>query len=300
MRKWLGFFTLAANAGFTLAVYDQLPVRIASHWGLNGPNGWSSRELGAWILPAVALLVWLLLRAIPAIDPRRANYAKFQDAYDTLVLGVMLFFLAIQVAMLGYALGWPVRVESVVPVAIGFLFILTGYILPRTRSTWFIGIRTPWTLSSDVVWDRTHRLGGYTMAAAGVLFMTLALTRSLAVLIAVICGVAALTLYPVVYSYFAWRGLGSPSPEPHRAASHGGAAIVATRRGNRNTALDGKEMTTTSSSAAAWEARCADSRLARSARSSSHSGRSRCTPKARSMATDVAASTRAPASARAG
>ena len=207
MRKWLAFFILAATVAFTLLVYDQLPTRIATHFGSNGPNAWSSRAVGAWIIPTLSAALWLILRAIPAMDPRRANYAKFQGAYDTLILGLVVFLLAIQIAVLGYALGWPVRVEAVVPVAIGLLFILIGTILPRTHSTWFIGIRTPWTLSSDEVWQRTHRVAGYTMTAAGVLLMTLALTRSRAVTWGVIGATGVLALYPVVYSYFVWRQL---------------------------------------------------------------------------------------------
>jgi uncharacterized membrane protein len=205
MRKWLPLLLIAADVAFVLMVYDQLPARVAVHFGLNGPNGWSGREQAAWLLPAIAAGSWLLLRALPLIDPRRENYAKFQSAYDTLVLALVAVLVVVHVALLGFALGWPVRVEQVVPIAIGMLFVVIGTLLPKSRATWFFGIRTPWTLSSDEVWERTHRVAGITMVIAGLLLMSLALTRSRVVLGAVVVGIFLLTLYPVIYSYFAWR-----------------------------------------------------------------------------------------------
>jgi uncharacterized membrane protein len=141
----------------------------------------------------------------PPIDPRRANYAKFPATYDFVVnLVVTLLFIG-QLTTLGNALGLPIRIDRVLPAAIGLLLITLGNVLPRARPNWFFGIRTPWTLTNDRVWERTHRVGGYLMMAAGVAtiaaaFVTASAMRLVLLLSVVISGVSS-----VIYSYFAWK-----------------------------------------------------------------------------------------------
>ncbi len=208
MRKWIAPLLIVVSVVFTAAVYSQLPDRIATHFGVNGPDRWSGKFFGAWLFPAIAFGIWALLITIPRIDPHRANYAKFQSAYDTIVIASVLVTVLVQIAVLGSALGWPIRVETMVPLAVGGLFIVIGELLPRSSPTWFFGIRTPWTLSSDTVWHRTHRVGGFLMIVAGLLIMSLAFLRSRAAVYTVIALTAALILATVPYSYFVYRSVG--------------------------------------------------------------------------------------------
>jgi uncharacterized membrane protein len=150
------------------------------------------------------------MQVLPRLDPRRANYAKFQDTYDTVVLAIVAMDLVLQVGILGSALGWPVGVDNLVPLGVGGLFIVLGNVMPRARPNWFLGIRTPWTLSNDLVWERTHRVGGYLFMIAGVLMMTLSFLRSPAVVNSVIGVMIALTLGTIPYSYFIWRKVVGP------------------------------------------------------------------------------------------
>lgn len=205
MRKWLPAVFIAIDLAFVAAVYHQLPDRIVTHWGLGGPDGWSSRSIAVWVLPASALGAWMLLRFLPLIDPHHANYAAFRPQYDLVVAGVVLLMVAVHVAVLGSALGWPVRVDAVISVAVGGLLVLVGTVLPRARPTWFFGIRTPWTLSNDVVWERTQRVGGKLAIVAGLLVMTTGFLTESLVVYAVIGAAIACVLAMVVYSYFAWR-----------------------------------------------------------------------------------------------
>jgi uncharacterized membrane protein len=189
---------------FSAAVYSRLPERVPTHWGPNGVDGWSSRAAGALLMPTIALVSWLLLRWLPHIDPRRENYARFRGTYDAVVLALVGLLVALHVAMLGAALGWPVRVERLTPVAVGLLFVVIGNLLPRARSNWFFGIRTPWTLSSDRVWERTHRVSGYLMIGCGILIALTALAINW--MGAIIVGVSiALVIGTYGYSYLAWR-----------------------------------------------------------------------------------------------
>ena len=205
MRRWLPVVFLAGAVVFSLAVYSRLPERVPVHWGVSGePDRYGSRLEGAFLVPAIMAAVFVFMRWLPSIDPRAANIEKFRDTYDVAVLVVMAFMTAIHVLMLGVSLGWPVNITTVVLVGLGLLFVVVGNVLPRARSNFVFGIRTPWTLSSDAVWARTNRVGGYTMVAAGLLTVAAAfVARPLGVVIALASMfIAALT--PIVYSYVLW------------------------------------------------------------------------------------------------
>jgi uncharacterized membrane protein len=209
VRKKIALALLALNFAFTAVVYGSLPDRIPTHFGMHGPDAWSGRA-AAWLVPVIALAIYSLMQVLPRLDPRRANYAKFQDTYDTVVLAIVAMDLVLQVGILGSALGWPVGVDNLVPLGVGGLFIVLGNVMPRARPNWFLGIRTPWTLSNDLVWERTHRVGGYLFMIAGVLMMTLSFLRSPAVVNSVIGVMIALTLGTIPYSYFIWRKVVGP------------------------------------------------------------------------------------------
>lgn len=206
MRKWIPYLIVFVALAASLVAFPQLPDRIATHWGANGQvNGWSSRAWGAFTMPFVLLMLALLMHWIPRIDPRRANYSKFATTFDAIFISIMLFLLLMHFALLGAALGYPVKFERWVPVGIGLLFIVLGNLMPRARPNWFIGVRTPWTLSSDRVWEKTHRLAGYVLVAAGMVVVIIGITgaRVAPFLMGPVIGVAALSL--VVYSYVEWR-----------------------------------------------------------------------------------------------
>lgn len=206
MRKWIPYLIVALAAIASLLSFAQLPDRIPTHWGSNGEaNGWSSRGWGVSVIPLVLVLLALLMRWLPRIDPRRANYAKFAGTFEAIFITIMLFVLVVHFAILAVGLGYPVRIERWVPVGIGLLLIVLGNVLPRARPNWFVGIRTPWTLSSDRVWEKTHRLAGYVFVIAGIIVAIIGMTgvRLASFLVGPVIGIAALSL--VVYSYVEWR-----------------------------------------------------------------------------------------------
>ncbi len=206
MRKWFGLALAAGAIVFTAVVYNQLPDQIPTHWNIRGEvDGWSSRARGAFMLPAMAVGIWLLMRFLPKIDPRRQNYERFRGSYDFVANAVVGFLALLQVVVLGAALGWPIDPGRIVAGGVGVLFIIIGNLLPRARPTWFFGIRTPWTLSNDRVWERTHRLGGYLFALAGLLFVGAALFPGVVPMAAVPVAVFAVVAITFVYSIVAWR-----------------------------------------------------------------------------------------------
>ena len=206
MRKWYPWILVGLAFGYSAAMYSRLPDRIPVHWDEAGRiNGYTSRAWGVWLMPVVLLAIAIILPRLPAIDPRRANYEKFRPSYDLVVNAVMTLIVVMHVAMLGVGAGWPVPMERMTPLLVGALFVVIGNVLPRARSNWLFGIRTPWTLSNDRVWERTHRLGGLLFVVAGVLLSLSALVLPASSLPLIIVGVVVAAVVPVVYSYFAWR-----------------------------------------------------------------------------------------------
>lgn len=196
---------LALIAG-TAAVWSRLPESMPVHWGISGkPDRFGSRFEGAILLPLIFVGLWGLTELLPRLDPRRANFAKMRGTYDLAISASLSMIVVLQGVILASALGHPVPMHRIVPATVGVLFLVLGNLLPRARPNWWFGIRTPWTLSSDRVWARTHRLGGYCLAGAGVLLLVAAFLPAPWFLILFVGTVVPAALVPVVYSYFAWR-----------------------------------------------------------------------------------------------
>lgn len=159
----------AALSGFLL--WNQLPGRMASHWNINDEvDGYVPRVWGVFMMPLITLGMLVLFLVIPVIDPLKANIAKFRGAYNLFIVLIAAFMLYIHALTLAWNLGFTgFRMSASMLPAMGLLFIFIGFMLRQARRNWFIGIRTPWTLSSDTVWDKTHQLGAILFMASGVL-----------------------------------------------------------------------------------------------------------------------------------
>lgn len=204
--RWLGTAVAAAMWAFALGVYARLPQRIPSHWNLQGQvDGWMARPWGALLQPLIATAMLGVLWLLPRIDPRRANVERFAEDRRLIINLIILIFAVIEVATLGHAMGWPVQVDRVVMAAVGVLLTGLGNYLPRIRSNWFMGIRTPWTLDNERVWRATHRVGGRTFVAAGLAMALAALLPDPARAWIAGAAIAAAVAVPLVYSYVAYR-----------------------------------------------------------------------------------------------
>jgi uncharacterized membrane protein len=195
---------LAAMIAVTAVVYPHLPAVMATHWGANGqPNGSMPRFWGAWMVPLLSIGLAALLWAIPAIDPRRRNYAAFRTTYNAFVVGVVAFLAYVDCISLAWNLGYRLPIGRALAPALGVIFAASGWLLRKARSNWFVGIRTPWTLSSPTVWEKTHRLAAPAFMAAGAVTALGVFWEPLmwlGVLLVVAAAVGA-----VVYSYFAYE-----------------------------------------------------------------------------------------------
>ena len=206
MRKWIPLLIVIAAFIASAVVFPRLPETMPTHFDMSGqPNGWSSRLFGAWVVPLFLILMWGLLRVLPTIDPRGSNYAKFGGAFEGMIVSIMLFMLSLHIVMLRAALGYPVAMQRVVPIGVGVLLAVIGNLLPRARPNWFIGIRTPWTLSSDRVWEKTHRFGGHVFVAGGILIVLAALVTEQWAHIVLVTVVLLCSAAVFIYSYVEWK-----------------------------------------------------------------------------------------------
>jgi uncharacterized membrane protein len=206
MRKWYPLFLVAIAAVASIIVYPKLPERVPTHFDIRGtPNGFGPRWVPTVIFPLMILVLWGVMRGLPKIDPRRANYAKMQDTYDLVVNLTLTMVTALHLLVLAGTMGTHVPFVRLIPAVVGVSFIAIGNLLPRAKPNWWFGIRTPWTLSNDRVWERTHRVGGYVMATIGVLAIVSAFFASEIALITFVVVAGAMTLGLIAYSYFAWK-----------------------------------------------------------------------------------------------
>jgi uncharacterized membrane protein len=199
---------------FSLAVYSRLPEEVPIHWGLSGaPDRFGSRLEGAFLIPAMMIAMFAIMQWYPSRDPRATNIAKFRGAYDTVVTATIALLSGLHVLALGNsALGWRIDMPKIGTVALGLMFILLGNLMPLVRSNFIFGIRTPWTLSSDTVWTRSHRVGGYAMVGAGVITIVAGFVAQPVGYIIALASLLIAGIVPIVYSYILWsRSKGGPS-----------------------------------------------------------------------------------------
>ena len=196
---------LVMTAVMTLIAYPHMPDSVPSHWNAAGtvdaelPKFW-----GLVIVPTLMIGFTALLAVLPRIDPLRKNYEKFRNYYEgfILVFAAFLFFIQLQIILWG--MGTQVSPNLTMPVMIGILFICIGFLTEHTEPNWFVGIRTPWTLSSERVWKKTHDRGGTLFKLAGMVSMIGAIAGVYAWLF-IIVPALAVAAYTVVYSYVEFR-----------------------------------------------------------------------------------------------
>ena len=189
----------------TILAYPALPDRIPSHWNAAGEvDGYLPTPWGVLIVPLLMIPFAALLFLLPRIDPLKANYRKFRPYYDGFILVFVAYLFVIQLQILLWGLGYPVSPNLLYPVLIGGLFIYLGFMLEHAEQNWFVGIRTPWTLSSERVWKKTHARGGTLFKVAGIVSMAGALFGPYALWFIMVPALAV-SAYLVVDSYLEFR-----------------------------------------------------------------------------------------------
>lgn len=204
--RWFGLIIAVIALAMSAWAFPQLPPTVATHWNINGtPDGFSSRLMAVAIIPVVILVLIGVFNVLPKLDPRGQNYAKFIGTYWLICNTVIAFMLIAHAMILSSGLGYALRIDRVMPLGVGLLFVVLGNYLTRVEPNWFVGIRTPWTLSSDTVWRKTHRTGGWLMVLGGLMVAACAVLPHGAFLPVLIVAILIVAVIPIVLSYILWK-----------------------------------------------------------------------------------------------
>lgn len=186
-------------------LYPIMPERMASHWDASGSvNGYMPKLLGLLLMPVISAILFLAFLVIPRIDPLKENIAKFRAYYDMFILLLFGFLFDLYLLTIFWNLGYRFNIIQLMAPAIGLLILYAGVLTENAKQNWFIGVRTPWTLSSETVWNKTNRLAGKLFKAAGILAMLGAVFPEHAILFILVPVILA-GIYPLIYSYQEYR-----------------------------------------------------------------------------------------------
>jgi len=204
MKKFVSILPiLVILASFAAAFYfyPQLPGKVASHWNASGEvDGYMSKFWGTFLMPGVMAGMLLVFWLIPKIDPRKQNIREFFDTFQTFTASIFLFFGYVYALAIWWNLDGRFNLAKFLVPAMAALFYFIGDLVGKARPNWFIGIRTPWTLENETVWNTTHALGGklYKLCAFLALLSFFWAEKGLMIVIIAIVGVS---VFLVAYSY---------------------------------------------------------------------------------------------------
>ncbi len=208
MQSWKIMVAIfIASLAISIYFYPFVPEKMASHWNAEGKvNGYMPKNVALFLIPLVILFLSLLFIAIPKIDPLKSNIESFKKYYDGFVILFLIFMLSLHIQIILWNIGLKIPFNLFIPSWVAILFFYVGILLENAQQNWFIGIRTPWTLSSEKVWNKTHRLGGKLfkiaafIALAGIFFPKYAIWF-------ILLPALAFAFCLIAYSYFEYQKL---------------------------------------------------------------------------------------------
>ena len=202
--SWLVILiTIVASAYF----YDKLPDQVVTHWNAAGePDGWGSKNFVTFFIPGLLIGMYLLFQWLPKLDPKKANYAKFFNIYKIFQFVIIAFLSFMYFITTLYNIGWKIDIGATISIVVGLMMVIFGSNMKKIKTNWFIGIRTPWTLSSEVVWKKTHEFAAKIFVFGGLLFIIISFLPAEWFMWLLILIILVL-LSPAVYSYFIFRDI---------------------------------------------------------------------------------------------
>ena len=192
---------------YALIIWNKIPDQVPTHFNIKGePDDYSGKAVALLLLPIMNVFIYFVLRFIPRIDPRKKNYETFGSSYQNIRLLIHVFFIGVFIFITETtSSGQPLQLNAFLSGMLLF-FALLGNYMRTVRSNFFVGIRTPWTLSNDIVWRKTHELGGKIWFYSGlVLAIVVFFLPQNAAAIVMGAGIFLMAIIPVVYSYIEYR-----------------------------------------------------------------------------------------------
>jgi uncharacterized membrane protein len=199
------FLVLAGALAATTILYRHLPATVATHWDWRGqPNGYSSRAMLFLFGPGLLAAFMLLTAVLPWLSPKRFEVESFRSTYTRIMVYVFILIAYLDAVTLGLASGRAIDAGRAIMGGVCLFLVLIGNLMGKVRRNFYIGVRTPWTLASEKVWNSTHRLAAKTLFASGLLGLAFSIAGLQAVPIFFLLAGA---LIPVIYSLVYYKQL---------------------------------------------------------------------------------------------
>lgn len=187
--------------------YYQFPDKIVSHWDSQGqPNGYMSKFWGLFLMPLISVALFLLFMLLPKIDPLKNNIKKFRNYFDGFIIIIFIFLFYLYILTILWNLGLKFNMILFLIPAFAVLFYYAGILIEHAKRNWFIGIRTPWTLSSEKVWNKTHKLGAKLFKVSAIIILLGLIFQKYAIWF-IIIPIIFSVIDTTVYSYFEYKKL---------------------------------------------------------------------------------------------
>jgi uncharacterized membrane protein len=188
--------------------YQHFPERVITHWNFAGqPDGYGSRAVAAFVIPTAAFAMYLFLLFLPWLDPKKDRYQEFARFYHLFRAVITIFFVATYFLTSLNNLGYALPIAIFIPIMIGILFIFIGNYMGKVRPNWFMGLRNPWTLSNEEIWNKSNRFAGKLFILGGLAMMLQSLVPINMRLGLLIATVIMIAVVPNLYSFILFRRL---------------------------------------------------------------------------------------------
>lgn len=200
--------SLLVSLGYSAFVAGRLPERVPTHWNIHGQvDGWGSKWMNLAMMPGMLAFILIITLELPSISPKGYEVSRSGATYGYVMALVSGMMLALHITILQATLGSSFDMGRVITGVIFVFFALMGNVMGRVKRNYWMGIRTPWTLSDDRVWTATHRAAGKLWFIGGILGAILSIAG-----VPMMIGMAFLLIIsfvPVVQSYFIYRKIGA-------------------------------------------------------------------------------------------
>lgn len=206
-NDWLIWTIILAPYILVALFWEKFPAQVPTHFGLDGsPDDYSSKFVGLVVFPGINIAMYFLFLVLPKIDPRRKNYVLFPEIYRTIRMAIHSFLSYMLVVTIFYSLGYKFDLGLMVLYGIMLLFLILGNLMGNIRNNFFVGVRTPWTLSSEEVWTKTHRFAARLWVGITLITMlVLPFLPHYEITFGIYLGI--ITIVPIVYSYIIYKKL---------------------------------------------------------------------------------------------
>lgn len=204
MKKLNLFLVAAAFLGSYLYL-PYLPANIPMHWNLIGEvDNYMPKQIGAWIIPFMALFVFILYQFLPLLDPKKSNYRSFKNEWHIIQTSIIAFLVYMQFLIFYIAIHPSVTLLPALFIGLGIMFIIVGMMMPKIKQNFFIGIRSPWTLTNEQNWDKTHRFGKWCFVGFGIVILFEGIINWYSPVV-IFSGAMLMVALPNIYSFLLFK-----------------------------------------------------------------------------------------------